>query len=334
MSGKFGDDIPSSQITPKQTYLDRRTFLRAAGLVGGIVAAGGLYKLFNPTPGKPVMTGEKIVTSPTETVLTNSSGAVVPSGFTTDEPKTPFDSIAGYNNFYEFSTSKEAVAELAKGFVSRPWTIAVGGLVSKPQTVDIEAILKRTDLQERIYRHRCVEGWSMVIPWLGFSLAALLKEVEPLSAAKYVAFETLLDSARMPNQDSDVLPWPYVEGLRMDEAMHPLAMLAVGLYGETLPPQNGAPVKLVVPWKYGFKGCKSIVKITLVKDMPPTTWNMANPSEYGFYSNVNPDVDHPRWSQKTERRLPDFSSRPTLPFNGYAQQVASLYTGMDLVKNF
>ncbi|HEX5708344.1 MAG TPA: protein-methionine-sulfoxide reductase catalytic subunit MsrP, partial [Pyrinomonadaceae bacterium] len=246
------------------------------------------------------------------------------------ERATPYEDITSYNNFYEFTTTKEYVAERAKGFVTRPWAVEVGGLVAKPRVFDLDELLRLAPQEDRIYRLRCVEGWSMVIPWQGFALSKLLSEVEPLSSAAYVAFETLYDPRRMPNQRSGVLDWPYVEGLRMDEAMHPLTILATGLYGEPLPPQDGAPVRLVVPWKYGFKSIKSVVKITLVERQPPATWNLAASDEYGFYSNVNPEVPHPRWSQATERRIGEWGRRPTLLFNGYAEEVAHMYAGMDL----
>jgi len=239
------------------------------------------------------------------------------------------EDITNYNNFYEFSTEKRAVASAAQGFITRPWTVALDAPVNKPKVFDLDELLK-IDQEERVYRLRCVEGWSMVIPWIGFPLAKLLEKVEPTSAARFVAFQTLLDARRMPNQRTRVLEWPYVEGLRLDEAMHPLTILATGLYGQTLPPQDGAPVRLVVPWKYGFKSIKSIVKISLVPEQPPTTWSDESPNEYGFYSNVNPTVDHPRWSQATEHRIGEFSGRPTLIFNGYGGQVANLYQGMDL----
>ena len=249
------------------------------------------------------------------------------------DPTTPMKSATTYNNFYEFGTGKSDPAENAGTLKTRPWEIAIGGEVAKPMTIGIEDMLK-FPMEERIYRLRCVEGWSMVIPWVGFPLAELLKRVEPTSNAKYVAFQTLNDPKQMPGLRSWVLDWPYTEGLRLDEAMHPLTLLAVGMYGEVLPNQNGAPIRLVVPWKYGFKSIKSIVKITLVKNQPPTAWNKAQSSEYGFYSNVNPAVDHPRWSQATERRVGEFSRRKTLPFNGYGEEVASLYAGMDLKANF
>jgi methionine sulfoxide reductase catalytic subunit len=318
-------DIPSSEVTPQHLYFNRRKFLQALGLTASVAATGGVYRLLNPRRARPPAQAlEKLAVVPSDEAMK--------AAYTADEPKTPRDDVASYNNFYEFSTEKTAVADAARNFVSRPWTMEVGGLAGAPRTFDLDD-LRKIGLEERVYRHRCVETWSMVIPWLGFELASLLKRVDPLASAKYVAFETLLDPERMPNQDSAVLPWPYVEGLRMDEAMHPLAILAMGLYGQTLPPQNGAPVRLVVPWKYGFKGCKSIVKITLVEKQPPTTWSRYAPSAYGFYCNVNPAVDRP-WPQDRERRLPGFSPRPTLPFNGYAQQVAHLYAGMDLAQYY
>jgi sulfoxide reductase catalytic subunit YedY len=256
------------------------------------------------------------------------------AGFSTDEKQTPFRNVANYNNFYEFTTSKERVAAAARRFQPRPWSIQIDGLVHQPREFDLEDILKLAPPEERIYRMRCVEGWSMVIPWAGFSLSRLLKRVEPLGTARYVAFQTLHDPQRMPGQKVPVLEWPYVEGLRLDEALHPLTLLASGLYGKELPNSCGAPLRLVVPWKYGFKGIKSIVRITLTEKQPPTSWNVAAPYEYGFYANVNPEVDHPRWSQATEQRLGEFGRRKTLLFNGYAEQVAHLYAGLDLRRWF
>ena len=247
---------------------------------------------------------------------------------------TPLKDITGYNNFYEFGTSKEDPAQNAGSLKTRPWTITVEGEVNKPKIFDIEELLKLAPLEERVYRLRCVEAWSMVIPWVGYSLAELLKRVEPTGKANYVEFVSLEDREQMPGQKSATLNWPYREGLRIDEAMHPLTLLAVGLYGEVLPNQNGAPIRLVVPWKYGYKSAKSIVKIRLVEKQPVTNWMEAGPNEYGFFSNVNPAVDHPRWTQAKERRIGEFLKRPTLPFNGYAEQVAQLYSGMDLTKNF
>lgn len=320
---KRPEQIRSSEITEKNTYLNRRNFMRGAALLATTFATGALYRQLNEAP-QPTPRGEK---------LTNvqSPAAEVPK---TSEQLTSFQDITSYNNFYEFSTDKGAVARKAKDFVTRPWTVRVEGLVNKPRVYDLDELIKIAPLEERIYRLRCVEGWSMVIPWAGFPLKALLAQVEPLSNARYVAFETLLDTKRMPNQTTAVLDWPYVEGLRLDEALHPLTILATGLYGEALPPQDGAPVRLVVPWKYGFKSIKSIVNIRLVADQPKTTWSMYAPDEYGFYSNVNPNVPHPRWSQARERRIGEYGLRDTLPFNGYADEVAALYTGMDLKVNF
>lgn len=321
---KKPDDIKSSEITDHKTYLNRRNFMRGAALMATTTATGLLYRRLNPPP--PVTRpGEKI------------PNIVKPSpdgGFTTNEPRTTFKDITNYNNFYEFSTDKEDVAAESQGFVTTPWKVSVEGLVNKPKVYDLDDLVKIAPQEERIYRLRCVEGWSMVIPWVGFPLAKLLDQVEPTSQARFVAFETLYDPSRMPNQSRSVLPWPYVEGLRLDEAMHQLTILATGLYGEKLPPQDGAPIRLVVPWKYGFKGIKSIVKIKLVDQQPPTTWNIQWPEAYGFYSNVNPTVNHPRWSQADERRIGEVGKRPTLMFNGYAEQVASLYAGMDLTINF
>jgi sulfoxide reductase catalytic subunit YedY len=252
----------------------------------------------------------------------------------TSEPMTPLADVTSYNNFYEFGTEKGDPAANAGTLRPRPWTVAIEGEVKRPQVVEIDQLLKWSPLEERIYRMRCVEAWSMVIPWIGFPLRDLVARVEPTPKARFVAFTTLLDPGQMPGQRRAVLDWPYVEGLRLDEAMHPLALLAVGLYGKPLPNQNGAPLRLVTPWKYGFKGIKSIVKIRFTETQPPTTWNLAAPDEYGFYANVNPAVDHPRWSQATERRIGELRRRPTLPFNGYAEQVASLYSGMDLRRFF
>jgi sulfoxide reductase catalytic subunit YedY len=318
---KKPNDIPSSEITPKSMYMNRRRFITGAAATGAALAAG--YYLRNSGHA-----GESVEASAKLT-------GIVKSQFSTTEKPNSFKDITNYNNYYEFSTDKNDPNGLSANFRTRPWTISIEGLVAKPKKLDIDTIMKLAPLEERIYRHRCVEAWSMVIPWVGIPLSALIKQAEPLGKAKFVAFETILAPDQMPNQKRDVLPWPYVEGLRMDEATHPLAILAVGLYDEALPNVDGAPLRLVVPWKYGFKGIKAIVKIKFVDQMPPTTWNMMASNEYGFYSNVNPTVDHPRWSQATERRLPGwFKNHPTLMFNGYADQVASLYSGMDLRKNF
>jgi methionine sulfoxide reductase catalytic subunit len=326
---KQDDKIKSSEITDKKVYLNRRLFMRGAALLGTTAATGLLYRKLNPpTAQKPP--GEKLIT-----IGSSNKDNRVRQGFTVDEKLTAIEDITNYNNFYEFSTDKRAVAYASKGFVTRPWTVSVEGLINKPKIFALEELL-RFPQEERVYRLRCVEGWSMVIPWVGFPLAKLLEKVEPTSAAKYVAFQTLYDPKRMPNQTTGVLDWPYVEGLRLDEAMHPLTILATGLYGETLPPPDGAPIRLVVPWKYGFKSIKSIIKISLVAEEPPTTWNTQAPNEYGFYSNVNPSVPHPRWSQAKEHRIGEssFSSRNTRLFNGYAEQVAGLYAGMDLKRYF
>jgi methionine sulfoxide reductase catalytic subunit len=325
---KKPSDIRSGEITDEKVYLNRRLFMRGAILAGSVTATGLLYRKLNPPPAviqeQPRIAG--VVQPPTDEAMRK--------GFKVDEQLTSFEDITNYNNFYEFSTEKRSVASAARNFVTRPWTLEVGGLVNKPKAFDIDELLKLAPQEERIYRLRCVEGWSMVIPWVGFPLNALLKLADPLASARYVAFQTLLDPKRMPNQNTGVLDWPYVEGLRLDEAMHPLAILATGMYGKIMPPQDGAPIRLVVPWKYGFKSIKSIVKITLVADQPLTTWNIEAPNEYGFYSNVNPNVNHPRWSQRMEHRIGEFSSRPTLLFNGYTDQVGYLYEGMDLRVNF
>jgi len=317
---KKPDDIKASEITPEATFLNRRAFLRAGVLAGTTMATAGAYRFFNEPEAPEVVTAQ-------------IDDIEMKNDFKIDEETTSFKDITNYNNYYEFSTSKTGVARAAKDFVTRPWTVEVGGMVQKPQTFGIEDLLKFPQ-EERIYRFRCVEAWSMVIPWVGFPLKFLLDKVEPLGSAKYVAFETLYDPKQMQSSIFAGIDLPYVEGLRLDEALHPLAILATGLYGKQMPNQNGAPVRLVVPWKYGFKSIKSIVKITLTDKVPPTTWNIANPPEYGFYSNVNPNVRHPRWSQATENRIGERGRRETLMFNGYADAVASLYDGMDLKKNF
>jgi methionine sulfoxide reductase catalytic subunit len=319
---KKPDDIKSSEITDEKLFWNRRAFIRGAALVTTATATGLLYRKL-ATPNQPPPRAETPKVDP-------GSGYLTPSG----EKATGFEDITNYNNFYEFSTSKEGVAPRAKNFVARPWTVEVGGMVHKPKTFAIDDLIKLAPLEDRVYRFRCVEAWSMIIPWLGFPLKRLLDEVEPMGSAKYVAFTTLVDPGRMPNQRRDVLPWPYVEGLRLDEATHPLTILAAGLYGKMLLPQNGAPIRLVAPWKYGFKSIKSIVRIALTDTQPQATWNMVAPDEYGFYSNVNPNVSHPRWSQATERRIGEWGRRDTLIFNGYGDQVAQLYAGMDLKANF
>jgi sulfoxide reductase catalytic subunit YedY len=317
---KKAEDIGSSEITPKSLYLNRRKFLAGAGLAAAAAATGF---------------GAREIVSPSASALAgNKIEGIQKSPFSTTEAITPYKDVTNYNNYYEFSTDKDGPAKLAKDFRTRPWKVKIEGQVEKKQEFDIDAILKMAPPEERIYRHRCVEGWSIVVPWIGFSLSELIKRVNPTSKAKFVEFTTILDPKQMPGQQRQVLEWPYVEGLRMDEAMHPLTLLCFGMYGEDLPNQDGAPIRIVVPWKYGFKSAKAIVKIRFTEKQPLNTWNISAPNEYGFYSNVNPNVDHPRWSQAKERRLGEFFKRPTLMFNGYGDQVASLYSGMDLKKNF
>ncbi|HXY30402.1 MAG TPA: protein-methionine-sulfoxide reductase catalytic subunit MsrP [Gemmatimonadaceae bacterium] len=301
--------IRSAEITDERDYIDRRSFLCTLASLGLATAA-----VAGPASGEAAET--------------------VSSELTQSDALTPYEDVTTYNNFYEFGTDKGDPSENAKNFVTKPWTVKVEGLVGKPATYQLEDFIKPYKLEERVYRHRCVEGWSMVIPWLGFPMADFLKAVQPSSSATFVEFTTLLDPKRMPGQHTDVLDWPYVEALRLDEAMHPLTLFVVGLYGKMLPNQNGAPLRHVVPWKYGFKGCKSIVRVRLTDKQPITTWNKAVPGEYGFYANVNPEVDHPRWSQAKERRIGELRRRPTLMFNGYGDQVASLYAGMDLHKYY
>lgn len=310
---KRASDILSSEITSQGVYQSRRDFIRNAGSVA--LAAG-----FGLSTGRAM--------------AEQALAGVLNKNFVVDDKLTPMKAVTTYNNFYEFGTDKSDPAQTAQTLRTRPWTVKIEGLVNKPGTYDIDSLLKMAPMEERIYRLRCVEGWSMVIPWEGYSLSTLISKVEPQGNARYVEFVTLQDREQMPGQRSPVLDWPYVEGLRMDEAMHPLTLLTFGLYGEVLPNQNGAPVRVVVPWKYGFKSAKSIVAIRFVEQQPQTSWMKAGPEEYGFYSNVNPEVDHPRWSQARERRIGEFTKRDTLKFNGYGEQVASLYTGMDLRRNF
>jgi len=317
---KKAADILSSEITPKSLYLNRRKFLAGTALAGAAVVAAGV--------------GLHELASPSEVAEANTKiDGLQKSPFSTTETITPYKDVTNYNNYYEFSTDKYGPADLAKNFKTLPWTVTIDGHVKKKQVLDVDTIIKMAAPEERIYRHRCVEGWSIVVPWVGFSLNELIKRADPLPKAKFVEFTTLFDVRQMPGQRSSVLQWPYTEGLRMDEAMHPLALLCFGMYGEVLPNQDGAPLRMVIPWKYGFKSIKGIVRIRFVDSQPLNTWNISAPREYGFYSNVNPNVDHPRWSQGTERRLGEFRKRPTLMFNGY-DQVASLYSGMDLKKNF
>ncbi len=317
---KKPDDIKSSEITDKKTYLNRRQFINAAALAGSVVATGFLYREF--------LAPEPVLPTPTGRVAPGSQAAPKQWGLP-DEEATSYQDITHYNNFYEFATDKYSVARRSQSFVTRPWTISVEGLVNNPKTYDLDELLALAPQEDRIYRHRCVEGWSMVIPWLGFSLAEILKRADPQSNAHYVAFETVNDKKRnIPL--TDALDWPYVEGLRLDEAMHPLATLASGIYGEPLMPQNGAPLRLVLPWKYGYKSIKSVVKIRLVERQPPMTWNLTEPTLYGFYSNVNPEFAHRLRDQTSERRIGEYGKRKTEKFNGYGEQVAQLYAGMDL----
>jgi methionine sulfoxide reductase catalytic subunit len=308
----------------------RRELITHAALMAGtaLVVGAGLNRLIGaaPPPDEPEPAA----------LPTGLPGAAppIPSSYDTDEPRTPYQAVTTYNNYYEFGLDKDEPAQHAHTLQTRPWTIQIEGEVTRPGTLAIEDLLDWFPLEERVYRMRCVEAWSMVIPWLGFPLGELIRRLEPTGNARFVEFTTLYNPDQMPGQRSPILKWPYVEGLRLDEAMHPLTLLAVGLYGRMLPNQNGAPLRLVVPWKYGFKGIKSIVKISLTEQQPPTTWNLAKSNEYGFYANVNPDVDHPRWSQATERRIGELARRKTLPFNGYADAVAGLYSGMDLRQNF
>jgi len=323
----LGPSIPSSEITSKEVFeqhqqaRSRRRFLTGAAALGaGAIAATRIPGIFDPH----------------EEVQAATQLQTVPSKYTVTDPQTPFNKATNYNNFYEFGTDKSDPARHAHTLVTRPWTVKIDGLVKKPQTLDIDGIMKYRPIESRVYRHRCVEAWSMVIPWDGYSLSELIKFCDPLPSAKYVEFTTLLDRKQMPDLPGG-FSWPYTEGLRMDEAMNPLALLTFGCYGQPLPNQNGAPIRVVMPWKYGFKNCKSIVKISFKAKQPPTLWNEMAPNEYGFYSNVNPHVDHPRWSQAHERRIDSSFLPHTIPtqmFNGYGDQVASLYSGMDLKKNF
>jgi len=318
---KRAADLKYSEVTPRDIYLNRRKFLYGMGLAGGLALAGdSLANLINPSIRAYAST--KIST-------------LVPSSFSTTEKITPGQVVTTYNNYYEFGTEKDQPARNAQKFVTSPWTVSVEGECAKPRKFTLDELMKLAPLEERIYRHRCVEAWSIVVPWVGFAFSTLVKLAEPNASAKFVAFESYFDKKQMPLWGLAGIQLPYVEGLRMDEAMHPLTLLCFGMYGETLPNQDGAPVRMVIPWKYGFKSIKSIVKVKFVKDQPPTTWNITNAHEYGFYSNVNPRVDHPRWSQAKEVRLPGFfKNTPTQMFNGYADQVAALYTGMDLKKYY
>jgi sulfoxide reductase catalytic subunit YedY len=314
---KSSADIGSSEITPKDAYLNRRKFLAGVGISAAAAAGLGMKELFSPSA--QAHAADKIA-------------GLQKSSFSTTEKITPMNDVTHYNNYSEFSTEKEEPAKLAKDFKTRPWSVTIDGAVPKKEKWDIDTIMKFAPLEERIYRHRCVEGWSIVVPWIGFSLSEVIKRAQPLGKAKFVEFTSIHDPSQMPGQRQQILDWPYTEGLRMDEAMHPLTLLCFGMYGETLANQDGAPIRLIVPWKYGFKSAKAIVKISFTDRQPNTTWNEANPHDFGFYSNVNPNVDRYH-SQAHERRLGEFLPRPTLMFNGY-DQVAGLYSGMDLAKNY
>lgn len=334
------NDDQDLQVTPEALYAARRRFLKTSIYAASGLATYGLYRAFRPSQS---ISAEDAVIAPNDNLTPAPADRVAarpsaPEAKLAAAPSTPlkltaFEAITGYNNYYEFSTDKEQVASAASDWKFNDWSVNVGGLVERPFNLNLKD-LQALPNEKRIYRFRCVEGWSMVIPWQGFPLARLLERARPTSQAKYVAFETFFDAKAMPRAAFAGIEFPYVEGLRLDEALHPLTLMATGLYGKSLLNQNGAPIRLVVPWKYGFKSIKSVVKITLVEKVPPTTWNIANPREYGFYSNVNPSVDHPRWSQKRERRIGEFGLRETLPFNGYARDVESLYAGMDLRTNF
>ena len=316
---KKPDDVLGSEITSRDQFMNRRRFI-AGTTMAGLGLGAGAY----------LLGGSRSSQAETTQKLTAARRA----DFSVDEKPNPYKDVTTYNNFYEFGLSKSDPAENAHTLKTRPWTVKIEGEIQKPRTIGIEELLKLAPLEERVYRFRCVEAWSMVVPWIGYSFSELAKLVQPTSKAKYVQFVTLKDSSQMPGQKSWALDWPYLEGLRMDEAMHPLTLLCLGLYGEVLPNQNGAPVRLIVPWKYGFKSIKSLVAIRFTEDLPTTTWAKQGPSEYGFYANVNPEVDHPRWTQASERRIGELRRRKTLPFNGYADQVAKLYQGMDLRRFF
>jgi methionine sulfoxide reductase catalytic subunit len=317
------NDPGPSEITPEHLFMSRRRFMAGAvALTGGLLASA--CGLDDPAPANST-------SSPS---AASTAAVPTPAARVLEESLTPYETVTSFNNFFEFSMGKAEVADLSRGFRTEPWTVEVGGLVNRPRTYGIEDLMKSFPQEERVYRLRCVEAWSMVIPWMGFSLAQLLREVEPLSAARYVRFETLFDPEQMPGQRTRGFRWPYVEGLRLDEAMHDLTLMATGLYGKPALPQNGAPIRLVVPWKYGFKSVKSVVRIDLVEEMPESFWMRSAPHEYGFYANVNPDVAHPRWSQAREQRIGETGRRDTLLFNGYGEQVAGMYAGMDLRQQY
>ena len=328
---KKGLEIPSSEITPKYLYESRRQFMKGVATL----AAGSLLAACSPQFGGAGAEEETAVSSDQSTTQsTNTAGKASATADELGDPLNSYQDITNFNNYYEFTQDKQGVASAAAGYQTTPWEVEISGMVNNPGVFGVEDLLSQFDQEERVYRLRCVEGWSMVIPWNGFPLRKLLELVEPTSTAKYVRFETVYDPDNMPGQKSPWFTWPYVEGLTVDEAMNDLTLLATGLYGEQLLPQNGAPIRLVVPWKYGFKNIKSIVKIELTDTQPTSLWMEAAPNEYGFYANVNPNVDHPRWSQATERRIGELSRRPTLMFNGYEEQVANLYEGIDLQENF
>jgi sulfoxide reductase catalytic subunit YedY len=320
------------QVTPPELYFSRRAFIKAGAIATSLLATGAIYRRLNPL-APPVAEKPKLA-GLVRPGASSGYSPVMAKAFRTEEAETSFQSITHYNNFYEFSTEKAGVAGAVGAFSTQGWKVTVDGMVAKPTVFTMDDIHAIAPPEERVYRMRCVETWSMVIPWAGFPLSKLLERVQPLSGAKYVAFTTLLDPKMMPGQRTSVLEWPYVEGLRLDEAMHPLTLLTTGLYGRELPVQDGAPIRVVIPWKYGFKGAKSLVRISLVAEQPPTSWNRYAPDEYGFYANVNPNHPHPRWSQATEQRIGENGRRLTLMFNGYEEQVASLYTGMDLNKDY
>ena len=311
---KKGLDIKSSEITPKKLYMNRRKFIASSAAVAGLglIKPGSFFPLQGPQE-KNLKISKK-------------------GEYTVDEKQTPFEQATGYTNFYEFSTGKRETIKLAKNFKTRPWSVSIEGEVKEPLKFDADEIINMFPLEERVYRWRCVEAWGMIIPWIGYPLADFIKKCNPTSKANFIEYTTILDKDQMPGLKTNVLDWPYTEGLRMDEAMHPLALLGVGMYGEFLPNQNGAPLRVVIPWKYGFKSGKSIVRIKFLEKMPKTTWNKKRSEEYGFYANVNPNVDHPRWTQATERRIGEEGRRPTLMFNGYTDEVGHLYSGMDLKK--
>ena len=324
---RFFVEPPSSEITPESLYLSRREFMKTSALTVGTatLVGGSLLWLVSKSPPPD---------QPEEPSLIDTSVEAAKGPYDTDEALTSYRDVTTHNNYYEFGVDKGDPAQNAHTLQTRPWAVTIEGEVAKPQVIDIDTLLTWFPLEQRVYRMRCVEAWSMVVPWLGFPLGDLIRRLEPTSKARFVEFTTLLDQKQMPGQRHFILDWPYVEGLRLDEAMHPLTLLAVGVYGRVLPNQNGAPLRLVVPWKYGLKGIKSIVRIRFTETQPETTWALAAPNEYGFYANVNPSVDHPRWSQASERRIGEFQRRKTLPFNGYAEEVASLYAGMDLRRYF